>query len=123
MWKEVEDLRKRVEALEAPIARRMELSSAVPKVAPKLEGPAPVALPEPKAVKPAEFKPGSVAHEDPTISLLKHHGRMNIIDLNASLKELGVNESVRDTLFKRMKPFMDKGVVKFDEKTQTFFIG
>ncbi|MBR9681835.1 MAG: hypothetical protein GOV00_03485 [Candidatus Altiarchaeota archaeon] len=127
LWKEVEVLKKRVDTLEAPIASRMELSMAVPKTSPPVEPPAPthvLGVSQPAAVP--QFKPvttPTASQEDPVISLLKHHGKMNIIDMNSALKELGINESVRDTLFKRMKPFMNKGAVKFDKETQTFFIG
>ena len=120
LWKEVEDIKKRLDALETPIAKRLEIPApakeeAEPELKEVLSAPAPAPGFEHK-------QPASAPHEDPVISILKHHKEMNIIDLNSALKELGISESVRDTLFKRMKNFMDQGVVKFDEKKQTFFL-
>lgn len=116
LWKEVETLKRKVAALEN------QPSPAVSPVTPRTGTP-PVNLNLPvPTVRGAVAAPANKGQEDPVISLLRHHSNMNIVDLNTGLRELGIEESVRDTLFKRMKAFMAEGVVEFDEKTQTFFL-
>ncbi len=64
---------------------------------------------------------GSAASsEDPVVKILREKGPMNIIDINAALKQLGINEDIRTTLFNRIKGLMERGVVEYDEATQTF---
>lgn len=111
LWKEVEDLKARVAELEGrgqrPLARPAEKPTLVPVNIQKGS----------KVVPPA---PVAVESRDPVMKALKGRGPMNVVDVNLALKEEGIEESVRDTLFDRLKPLMKKGVVVYDEGTQTF---
>ncbi len=110
LWKEVESLKSRVEKLEKMVA---EGSRA----------PAPQSQPEVKlpASSPPQNRSIAVDRTDPVVRLLREKGSLNIIQLNSELRNLGIAETVRDTLFKRVKKLMEAGKVGFDEKTQTFF--
>ena len=106
LWKEVEELKNRVDDIEA----KLRSSRGVGETAP-----------QPPVVKASgEVKAPGI--EDPVLKILKERGSMNIVDINLALKDMGVEESVRDTLFKRIKKLMEKGLVGFDESTQTFFV-
>ena len=118
LWKEVEDLKKRVDELE----RKIQASSvprSVPSPASQVQPEAvPEAVPEIKVPK-KEVRAGPV--KDPVIQVLRQRGPLNIIDLNSALKDFGINESVRETLFNRVKKLMQDGLVGFDEQSQTFY--
>ena len=121
MWKEIEDLKQRVVELESEkVSRNQKFPSSQPIEKPflvpvKVEGQARISPPMP-LVK-------SVGHETPVIAILKKSSPMNIVDINSILVEQGIHESVRDTLFNRVKVLMKKGKVNYDEKTQRFFVG
>ncbi|MBR9680118.1 MAG: hypothetical protein GOU99_03660 [Candidatus Altiarchaeota archaeon] len=100
MWRELEDLKKRVIELEKRPAMNIP---AVSKPITKLAEPA---------------RPALAA--DQAVALLHERGPMNIIDINTALKEHGVNETVRETLFNRMKLLIKEGKVKYNESTQQF---
>ena len=105
LWREVEELRKKVEELEKRIAQTQLTQHPGTSV----QAPQPVTQPE-------------SPHMDPVLRILREKGPMNIIQLNEALREVGISETVRDTLFKRLKKLMEEGKVGFDEKTQNFFI-
>ena len=121
MWNEIEDLKQRVIELESgklnslkrlPSAQSITKSGLVPI---KVEGQSRIS-PRIPTIK-------SAGHETPVIAILKNSGPMNIVDINSILVEQGIHESVRDTLFNRVKILMKKGKVNYDEKTQKFFVG
>ena len=112
LWKEVEEIKRRVEKLEKIVEGLS--SSAVPVSS----SPSPA----PSSPSPQPVQKPRVVYSDPVLKILSEKGPMNIIDLNAALREEGIGESVRDTLFKRIKKLMEEGKVGFDEKTQTFYI-
>ena len=109
LWKEVEDLKKRIEELERKMAEMKFGVSAVQELK-KFE------------IQPAKPVEKVSEHMDPVLRVLKERGPMNIIQLNEALRNIGIAETVRDTLFKRVKKLMDEGKVGFDEKTQNFFV-
>ena len=119
LWKEVEDLKAKVAKLE---------SGKAPALAPATEAPAkpapagvplvPVKIEEGKVVPPTIAAPPVV--DDPVMGILKQNGPMNVVDINSALKAAGIDETVRDTLFNRVKVLMKKEVVEYDEGTQKF---
>jgi len=117
LWKEVEELKKRVESLEKMlVSQKVSFrQETIPQVSagPLAEEPAKETVQEKKQV----VSP----HIDPVLKVLREKGPLNIIDLNNALREEGIAESVRDTLFKRVKKLMEEGKVAFDEQSQTFY--
>jgi len=109
LWKEVEDLKARVAKLEGRGAKAATAQEPVL---------VPVKVREGSKATPAV--PVSANLRNPVIKVLKEKGPLNVVDVNAALKGEGIEESVRDTLFNRLKPLMKKGVVVYDEGTQTF---
>jgi hypothetical protein len=117
LWKEVEGLKSRV----------AELEHGAPKVQP-----APKPQPEPQpGLVPVNVQEGSnivppapviegKGHTDEVVELLQDKGPLNVVDINAGLRSKGTDETVRDTLFNRLKPLMKKGAVDYDEGTQMF---
>ena len=114
LWKEVEELKARVEKLEsgpAPAGKPVAEQAAHPKLVP-------VKVEEGKVIPPVPVQ--EPAAGDPVLKLLKQNGPSNIVDINSALKKEGIEETVRDTLFNRVKVLMQKGVVEYDEETQRF---
>ena len=116
LWKEMEDLKARVVALEggAPsVHNTPTVGHAKPALVPiKIQKNSTIVPPIPVIKKTDYVKP--------VMKLLKERGPMNVVDVNIALKEMNIEESVRDTLFNRLKPLMKKGVVIYDETTQQF---
>ena len=115
LWKELEDVKQRLEKLEGG-------SSAAPIRTIKEEqigGLIPVKIQEGSTIKPPVPVIQQTTHEDVVMKILKAQP-LNIVDVNQKLKLEGIDETVRDTLFNRVKPLMKKGVVDYDESTQTF---
>ena len=110
LWKEMEDLKARVAELEGRGKRRP----------PEPMQPAlvPVRVKKDSTAIPAA--PVATDNKDPVLKVLREKGPMNVVDVNLALKTEEIDESVRDTLFNRLKPLMKKGVIVYDEKTQTF---
>ncbi len=113
LWKEVEELKRRVEQLEKGAPREKAPDVGLVPVDVKQDS---RLLPPAPVIKKSE-------HEDPVLSVLREKGPMNIIDLNEALKGKGIDEGVRDTLFNRVKPLLKKGEVSYDESTQLFSAG
>jgi len=109
LWKEMEDIKARVSELEGRGQRHAK------PVEPKL---VPVKVKEGSSLVPP--MPVDTAVKGPVVKLLRERGQLNVVDVNFALKEEGIEESVRDTLFNRLKPLMKRGVVVYDEGTQTF---
>jgi len=119
LWKEVEDLKAKVAKLEAEKASKpLPIHKGGAKLAPAGVPLIPVKIEEGKVVPPTLAAPPVV--DDPVMEILKQNGPMNIVDINAALRASGVDETVRDTLFNRVKVLMKKEVVEYDEGTQRF---
>jgi hypothetical protein len=127
MWKEIDDLKRRVDALESGGRRNSSVQEVPERIAlvpvnvredSRVVPPLPVAKIAPPAT---EIKQGA-GYEDKIVSVLKSAGPLNIVDINSALVAGGIDESVRDTLFNRVKPLMKKGTVEYDEGTQKFFV-
>lgn len=122
LWKELEDVKQRLEKLEKGEIQPTRAPSSVPIKTIKDEpvgGLIPVRVSENSTIRPPAPVIQKTDHEDVVVKTLKT-GPLNIVDLNQALKTEGIDETVRDTLFNRVKPLMKKGVVDYDESTQTF---
>jgi hypothetical protein len=111
LWKELEDLKARVAELEGRGKRAPPARQSKPVLVP-------VKVARDSTAVPAA--PVVTDSKDPVVKVLRGKGPMNVVDVNVALKDEGIEESVRDTLFNRLKPLMKKGVVVYDEGTQTF---
>jgi len=123
LWKELEDVKQRLDKLEKGTIAPTRAPSSAPMKTIKDEpldgGLVPVRVGENSTIKPPVPIIRKTEHENVVIKTLKS-GPLNIVDLNHALKAEGIDETVRDTLFNRVKPLMKKGVVDYDESTQTF---
>ncbi|MBR9689497.1 MAG: hypothetical protein GOV01_01195 [Candidatus Altiarchaeota archaeon] len=116
LWKELEDLKLRVDELESGVTSR-----PIKTLKEETIGLVPVKVREDSRIVPPVPVIRKTEHEDVVVKILKKEP-LNVVDLNAELKSNGVEETVRDTLFNRVKPLMKKGVVDYDESTQKFAI-
>ncbi|MBR9680816.1 MAG: hypothetical protein GOU98_03260 [Candidatus Altiarchaeota archaeon] len=115
LWKELEDVKLRLNKLESSSA---PVSITTIKDQP-VSGLIPVKIQEGSTIRPPAPVIQKTTHEDVVIKALKEQP-LNVVDLNQKLKLDGIDETVRDTLFNRLKPLMKNGVVDYDESTQTF---
>lgn len=120
LWKEVEDLKAKVARLESENKPKpLPIHKGGAKLEPVGVPLIPVKIEEGKVVPPTLAAP---VVDDPVMEILKQTGPLNIVDINAALKAGGVDETVRDTLFNRVKVLMKKEVVEYDEGTQKFSV-
>ncbi len=113
LWVKVEELEKRLLEIEKKLSSPEQLKTPTPQAQ----------VPSIPAQTPAKTVVSqNLKAEDPVIQLLRERGPMNLVQINAALKEMGINESARDTLFKRIKGLMEAGKVGFDQEKQVFFL-
>lgn len=113
LWKKVEELESRVEEMESGQAPQQQGQGPQP-------GMVPVEAKGESSIRPPRPQVEGGGYQKPVVAILREKGPLNVVDVNAELKSQGVQETVRDTLFNRLKPLMQKGVVSYDKETQKF---